>query len=230
MTTARDLLTRAFRVARIVGEDATPGASMLNDAFSDLNELIDTWSNERLFVYDIALVGPFATVAGTASYTVATSATWNTPRPLQIESAFIRISGVDYGITFKPPEWYEGLPNKAVQDLPNYAYYETAYPSAKIWLYPTPDAAYSVYLSKQTLVSTLATLDTSFSVPPGYLRALRLTMACELAPQYNTPISSDVKEQQRTAVAAIKRTNAPQSFSGYDDALIGRPVFNINTG
>lgn len=231
MTTARDLLTRSFRLARIVGEIDTPSATQLSDALSDLNELIETWSNQRGFIYDIQTVGPFSTVAGTASYAVGASATWDTTRPLQEpEGAFIRLGSVDYGLTFRPMEWYNGLSIKAVQARPTYASYERSYSSGTIWLWATPDAVYSVYLSIQRQLSSLATLDTAFSCPPGYLRALRYVMACDLAPQYNLPVDPRVENTKNDAVAAIKRTNAPLSFSGYDDALLARPTFNYNIG
>ncbi len=230
MTTARDLLTRSLRQIRVIGEDETPSAAMLNDALLDINDLIDTWSNERLFIYDVSPSGPYALTAGTPSYTLGSGGVINLARPLQVETAFIRISSVDYGITWKPFDWYQGMQLKAVQARPEYCWVETAYPLSVLWFWPTPDQAYSLYIANQQILSTLATLDTAFSVPQGYLRALRLAMSCELAPQYNVPINPAMEDQKRQAIAAIKRTNAQMNFSAYDQAILPRQVYNYYTG
>ena len=50
-TTASDQINRALRLLGVLAEGETPSAETSQDALIALNQMIDSWSTERLSVY-----------------------------------------------------------------------------------------------------------------------------------------------------------------------------------
>ena len=53
MTTATQIITRAMRLARVIGKGETPDADESADGLQALNTMLDSWQIKRLFVYQI---------------------------------------------------------------------------------------------------------------------------------------------------------------------------------
>jgi hypothetical protein len=76
-----------------------------------------------------------------------------------------------------------------------------------------------------------ATLDTNLAFPPGYLRAFRFCLACELAAEFGVEPSPQVQRIAMTSKRDLKRINNPDDLMAMPAALIvNRPRFNIFTG
>ena len=67
MSTVREIVTGALRLINVVQANETPGDDDMNIALSAFDQMLDSWSNDRLLVYSI---NPylFNTVGGQASY------------------------------------------------------------------------------------------------------------------------------------------------------------------
>lgn len=198
-----------------------------------LNELLESWSGETLAVYQILQEG-FATVAGTGSYTIGSGATWNTARPLRIESAFLRDSSSnDTPLDVLNREEYDAIPLKTTQYRPEHLFYYPTVANGVVYLIGVPDAVYTVYLNSLKALQSFAALTTTVVLPPGYLRAIKSNLALELAPGYAKTPSALLVSIAVQSKAAIKRINsrtpklsvAHTAFQGG-----GRSGFNINTG
>src|SRR5882724_3877791 len=139
--TVRDLVTRALRVATIVGAGEVPDADDAADALLSLNLMLDAWQAERLYVF--AVVERLGTlVAGTATYTVGAGATFNVPRPQRIEWAYTRDSqNYDRDLDVVPDQVFAAISLKSLGNIfPTVLWYETAYPLGVIHLWPLPPA------------------------------------------------------------------------------------------
>jgi hypothetical protein len=76
-----------------------------------------------------------------------------------------------------------------------------------------------------------ATLSTDIYMPPGYLRAFRYSLACEIAPEFGVEPSPTVARIAMTSKRDLKRQNNPDDIMALPYSIVGtRQRFNIFAG
>lgn len=209
--TALDIIRGAMRLIGAVDPGEQLTADEASDGLELLNELLESLSNEGLACHQI-LQENFALSSGVASYTIGSGATFNTTRPLNVLSAFIRDGGYDYPLRVLTREEYDRFTPKTTQYQPEYLYYEPSVANGRIYLYGVPAKAYAVtdglYINSQKQLQQFALLTTEIVLPPGYKRMLRYNLAPELAPEYNRKVPDAVLAIARESKASIKRLNS----------------------
>lgn len=220
-TTARTLIRRAMQKAGILSKNETPSADEANDALDTLNDVLAVFSNETLMNY-VRIVSPFTMVSGTASYTIGTGGTFNTSRPVTIDSAYIRSGSVDYEMEPISEENYDIIGMKTTRGIPFSFTYNNAAPLGTLTVYPVPDSNYVIYLRMGKPVASLA-LDDVIDMPPGWNMFLVYTLAVLLAPEYGLPVSEDnkvfaarAKELIELAIAKNRTMDFPGTDSDYN--------------
>lgn len=206
MATAQTLIDRSLRLIGALesGESATATESA--DCLTALNSLIESWQAERLFVYAFQDL-TFTLVAGDSTITLGTSGNIGT-RPVKIEQVFIRNNNIDYPVQELDHTRFYGLADKSTQaDYPSWFYYEPSFTQGILNLYPAPASAFQLHVVMWVPISTLATVGTSVSLPPGYERALVYSLATEIAPEFGKEAPASVVSISREAKANIKRAN-----------------------
>jgi hypothetical protein len=232
--TPRDLIRRSFQALGVVAEGETPSAAQLNDAFSSLNDMLDSWSNEGLLIYQNS-PQTFPLVVGQSTYTIGTTGNFVTVRPMRIENA--RIQEVQSGLFTEFPveivtqdEWV-GIPTKSVTtSLPQKLFAQGTYPLETISLWPVPSVANNLILWCWQPLTSFATVDTAISMPPGYQRALRTNLAIELAPEYGKQATPELSSAAMESKANIKRMNIKDVILTSDFPSQHRKPFNYLTG
>ena len=203
MTTALGIIKSAMRKAGALTKSETPSADEAADGLEMLNDLLASLSNDSLIVY-ARTVESFSLVAGTASYTIGSGATFNTARPIKIISAYVRSGTIDYPMTVISDEQYASITLKTVGGIPEFLNYTNAFPQATINVYPSPASGYTLFIVTEKELSSLALADT-VSLPPGWRRMLIHNLAVELAPEYGQPIPAEVYEIAKESKASIKQ-------------------------
>jgi hypothetical protein len=95
--TALDIIKRAMRICGVIGQNETPTSSEADDGLVALNDMLDSWSTDRTYIYSI-LQENFPLSAGVVTYTIGTGGTFNTNRPIAIDNVFIRLNGADFPV------------------------------------------------------------------------------------------------------------------------------------
>lgn len=215
--TAQDIIEAAFRLCGI----SIPTSGQLNDGLESLNEMVALWSAERLMIPNL-VEEPFTLVVGTAVYTIGASGTFNTVRPMKIESSYLRdASNIDTLVdsTMSLNE-YNRISDKTIRVRPSRLYYAPEFPLGKIHFDAPPDAAYTFRLFSWKPLSDLATLATSVSLPAEYIKAMRLSLAVDFSPELNVILDRTVIEQAIGAHITIRNLNkAPVSSVSFDEAI-----------
>lgn len=232
-TTASDILTYAARAIGYLGKTETLSAADANLALTAFNNMLDSWSLERLNSY-VELQRSFALVAGTQSYTIGTGGVINTARPTDITSAFIRdTNSLDYPITIVNREYWDGIGDKGTtSQIPDTLFYDSGYPLGTIYIFPVPLLNYTVFYNSTTLQTTFVLTDT-ISLPQGYLRAYVLNLAIELT-TIGFPMLLDARGEQRLLMNAaeakgnVKRMNIKENLAKYDPAIISKSQATYN--
>jgi hypothetical protein len=231
--TGRDLISASLRLIGAIAPGETPSATEATDGLASLNRMLDSWSNEGLMIYTLTKEASIPLTPAKNAYTLGASGDL-TSRPMEIERATIQdaASGVEYPINPLTASEWAGIQLKTNQSNYPYAMFDDGgYPQRTIYLYPTPSAANKLNLYTLRPLTTISTLDTVLSFPPGFERALVFNGAIELSAEYGgAPPSDMVMMNASEAKNSIKRSNFRQSHLRCDSAIRSAGKFNIETG
>lgn len=215
--TGQDLVDRALRLCGIRIATTT----QQEDALDVLNQLLASWSAERLLVPAV-VEEDFTLVAGTISYTIGSGGTFNTTRPMRIATAYLRdSSSVDTDVDpTMSREDYALITDKSSRARPTRLYYAPEYPLGKIFFDAPPDAAYTFHAYSWKPLTAIATLGTTVSLPGEYEKVLVFSLAVDLAPEYSVALDATVIQQAVGGHVSLRDLNRPPvPFARMDAAL-----------
>ena len=234
MTTAGEQINGALRLIGQLAEGETPSAATSQDALAALNQMIDSWNTERLSVFstqDQVFMWP----PNVLSRTLGPSGDFVGNRPILIDDATYFIdpaSGISYGIKIINQQQYDGIAVKTVTSTyPQVIWINMDYPNIDMYVYPKPTKVLEWHFISVTELTQPATLTTTLSFPPGYLRAFRYNLACEIAAEFGVEPSPQVKRIAMSAKRNLKRINNPDDVMSIPYAIVStRQRFNIFAG
>lgn len=233
MTTAGDQIKRSLRLLGVLAEGETPSAETSQDALTALNQMIDSWSVERLAVYSTQ-DQVFTWPAGQISRTLGPSGDFVGNRPVLLDDAtyYKAPSGVSYGIKFINQSQYDGIAVKtASSTFPQVIFVNMTNPNVEMYVYPRPLQDLEWHFISVDELTQPATLDTVLYFPPGYMRAFAYGLACELAPEFGVEPSPQVQRIAMTSKRNLKRINNPDDVMSLPYAVVAnRQRFNIYAG
>ena len=187
MTTAGDQINGALRLLGVLAEGETPSAGTSQDALVSLNQMIDSWSTEKLSTFTTQ-IQIFDWLPGFASRSLGPSGDFVGDRPVLMDDAtyFVDTStGISYGIKLINQQQYDGIAVKSVTStFPQVMWVHTNFPNVDMYVYPVPTKVLEWHFISAAQLTQPATLSTELYFPPGYLRAFRYNLACEIAPEF----------------------------------------------
>lgn len=234
MATARDQIHGALRLLGVLAEGETPSADTDNDALSALNQMLDSWNTERLSIYSTQ-DQVFTWPASQITRTIGPTGNFVGNRPIQIDDAtYFRdpSTNVSYGIKLINQQQYDGIAVKTVTSTyPQVMFVNMTFPDVTVTVYPQPTRELEFHFISVEELSQPANLSTVLAFPPGYLRAFRYNLACELAPEFGVEPSAQVTRIAMTSKRNLKRINNPDDVMSMPYPLVAsRQRFNIYSG
>ena len=234
MTTAGDQINGALRLLGVLAEGETPSAATSQDALSALNQMIDSWSTEKLSTFTTQ-EQVFLWQPNRISQTLGPSGDFVGDRPILMDDATYFVdpaSGISYGIKIINQQQYDGIAVKTVTSTyPQVMWINTNYPNLDLHIYPVPTKVLEWHFISQAALDTPAALDTELYFPPGYLRAFRYNLACEIAAEFGVEPSQQVARIAMTSKRNLKRINNPDDIMSIPYAIVStRQRFNIFAG
>ena len=237
MSTVRELINGAARLVGIIQQNEALTGDNLNVALYSLNHMIDSWSNNRLMIYNInEYVFP---LTGASSYTLGPGGDWNVERPMKIQTAYARLqptSPQQLDIAMQPLtiEQYAGIAVKNTPSTFPFAYYDDCqYPLRTITLFPIPSGPADIVLYLREPLADLTNIDADVMYPPGYERAFRFNLAVELAPEFGKSCPAELIARANNSILEIERLNSVPMYLRGDGGMSrsGRNrYFNYITG
>ena len=174
------------------------------------------------------LVSPYQTVSSTTINAYY-------ERPLNIESAFVRVATMqggssvaggylDYPVAILSLEEYEGIGIKQLNGpWAKAIYYQPSELLGTVYCYPNP-AQGQLHLFTQTIFRNFQTLTDDIQFPQGYLMALRWCLAERLMPMFGKTSQTAIAmitSYAAQAKSTIKRMNMnPPKVARYPDSLM----------
>ena len=229
--TAIEVINAALRLLQVKGDDVTLSANEANDALFALNSLFDSWSNDNLMLYDIVRES-FSLTAGKNPHTWGIGGDFNSERPMKLNTVNIMVGSTEWPVRILTDDDYAAIRLKTLQT--NYAQYcwlEQSYPLANLWIYPVPGSGNTLITYSEKPLTQIASLTTSITMPPGYIRMLRYNLAVELASEYQLKAGDDVVRIAIESKNALQRQNRKPKTLQVDQALLSmkKNRYNIYT-
>jgi hypothetical protein len=234
MASCAELINGALRLLGVLAEGEVPSAATADDALVAMQQMIESWNTERLSVFttqDQVFTWP----AGQLSQTLGPSGDFVGNRPILLDDSTYFIdpsSGISYGIKLINQQQYDGIAVKTVtSSYPQVLWVNTNYPDVDLHIYPVPTRALEWHFISVEPLDQPATLSTVLSFPPGYLRAFRYNLACEIAPEFGVEPSPQVQRIAMSSKRNLKRINNPQDVMALPYSIVGtRQRFNVFAG
>lgn len=227
--TALQLIRDGLGLTNCVGTDQTLTNDETSDCLRVLNDLIEDWNTQEFAVYGLGNQ-TFNTIANQATYTVGAGANWVTNRPVRInEPAYATVSGVTFpyfSITQQQYDLinYKSQPGGGTDTVQNYLYVNE-YPLGLITLWPVPNSIIPITFSMDLLISSVPTAATVLQFPPGYMKAFKYELGCELPSVFGKTLSKypEVVATRNRIIGNIKRANMVPQVLQYDISLLNSP-------
>jgi hypothetical protein len=234
-TSAGDLINGSLRLLGQLAEGETPSAETSADALTAMNQMLDSWSIERLSVFSTR-DDVFTWPAQTIKRTYGPTGDFVGTRPVQLDdSTYFKDpqNNLSYDVLFINQDQYNGIALKtAGSTYPQVMWVNMTYPDIEMYLYPRPTKDLEFHLVSVQVLSQPANLATNLAFPPGYLRAFRYCLAMELAPEFGVEPSPQVQRIAMVSKRNLKRINNPDDIMAMPYSLVNRrrQRFNIFSG
>jgi hypothetical protein len=199
-----------------------------------MNQMIDSWNTERLSVFSTQ-DQIFTWPASTQSRTLGPTGNFVGNRPVLLDDAtYFRdpATNVSYGIKIINQQQYNGIAVKTVTSTyPQVLWINMTYPDIEMYVYPVPLRPLEWHFVSVEELTQPAVLATTLSFPPGYLRAFKYNLACEIAAEFGVEPSPQVQRIAMTSKRNLKRINNPDDVMAMPYGIVAnRQRYNIYSG
>ena len=234
MTTAFDQIKASLRLIGQLAEGEEPSPQAAQDALTAMNQMIDSWNTERLAVFSTQ-DQVFEWPADIITRTLGPTGDFVGNRPVMIDDAtYFRdpSTNVSFGIKLINQQQYDGIAVKTVTSTyPQVMFVNNTFPDTTMTIYPKPTRLLEWHFVSVEKLTQPATLTTSLAFPPGYLRAFKYNLACEIANEFGVEPPQTVQRIAMTSKRNLKRINNPDDIMSMPYSLVAsRQRFNIYAG
>lgn len=210
--TSQTLITAALRKLGMMKGGETPEVEDLTEGLSALQTMLRSWAAVHIAVF-ASVHESFTLTPSTATYTWGSGGTFNTLRPNQLISGYIKDTG---GVSYPPlylydADEYRRISIKTTSGRPYGVWFDPQYTLAYITFYPVPDAADSFYaesLKPFPDASCTNTLTDTLVFPPEYEEPMIYNLAVRLAPEYGKTVPIEVASIAGSSFERLKILHA----------------------
>ena len=234
MTTAFDQIKASLRLIGQLAEGEEPSPQAAQDALTAMNQMIDSWNTERLAVF-CTQDQVFNWPADLITRTLGPTGDFVGNRPVLIDDAtYFRDpqTNVSFGIKLINQQQYDGIAVKTVTSTyPQVMFVNNTFPNTTLTIYPKPTRLLDWHFVSVQELTQPAILTTDLTFPPGYLRAFKYNLACEIANEFGVEPPQTVQRIAMTSKRNLKRINNPDDVMSMPYAIVAsRQRFNIYAG
>lgn len=232
--TAGDQINGALRLIGQLAEAEEPSAATAQDALTSLNQMIDSWNTERLSVFSTQ-DQIFSWLPGLMTRTLGPTGDFVGNRPVLLDdSTYFRdpSTNISFGIKLINQQQYNGIAVKTVTSTyPQVMFVNMTYPDITMTVYPVPTKVLEWHFVSVEELTKPALLSTTLAFPPGYLRAFKYNLACEIAADFGVEPSPQVLRIAMSSKRNLKRINNPDDIMSLPYSIVAtRQRFNIFAG
>ena len=213
--TVQQIITQALLNVGTYSPGETLKDAELQDGLLRLRSMIRAWNAQGQMVH-FSTQDTHTLTSGTASYTIGSTGTIATGRPVSIKNGYIRTSdNIDTPLKIIDEAKYQGLGNKNLgYTYPAYLWYNPTYPNGTIYLYPPGGG--ELYINSLKELSDPTTLTGDVAFPGPYDEAMEWGLTTRLCPSNGrepTPFMYDMAKQAEDNIIALNAALSVESIS-----------------
>jgi len=236
MATVRDIINRSCRLINVLATGEALEAEEANDAFDVLNTLIEDWSTQNHFIFEV-IREEFLLTPSKQEYTIGPSGDFNTTRPEEIKALLLQQQGTspeaELPIKIVDYDAFQRITTKKItSSVPQLAYPSGGFPLIKVSFWPVPNRAEKIVMYSLKVLAAFTGLSQTLSLPTGFRRALEYNLSLELAPEYGKTPSGLVMKHADDSKGNVKRRQMRTHYLEVDPGLLSpqRNTFNWLSG
>lgn len=230
--TSLDFIKSAMRLCGALASGEDPEAEEANDALMVANQMLDSWTVNRLLVWAVQRYGPFNLVSGQQAYYLGPAppnVTYQlmSTRPVKVERIGIinlanPLQPLELPLDYLTTDKYADIPVKNIQGaLPTRVYDDQGFPYRTLYFWVVPNIQVQTAIYAWVPISQFPDLNTDVEFPPAYAKAIRYNLAVDLAPELmGQDAPPSVMAQAISSKAEIENMNAPSYDLTCDPMLV----------
>ena len=230
ITTARDIIEKALLNIGVGAEGETISNNQAVDGLDVLNSMLSDWGARSLLTTAV-IEDSHALTGGTGSYTIGSGATIDTVKPLAIVDAYILDQNNKYHLEIVSRDLYNRYwdsENPGSRSRPRALFYDPGATqqttqTGTIYLYSVPDTqrTYVLHIFSEKNFTEFASINTAYSFPAYYKRAIISNLSIELAPGYGRQIPAEVAMIAKDSKDTVQTLNSQNKVKDVDLRLPG---------
>jgi hypothetical protein len=230
MPTVAQMITRSMRLNGSLNAGEAPTTQEYADMLYIYNSLLDSINNDRLMLFYTEEL-TLTLTPNDGSYTIGPAGNINATRPLAIDGAFVRDNNIDYQVEIINKDAYDDIFQKNItSSYPNFLFYDPQYPLGVINLWPLPSTAAVLHVEAKRQLTEFASIATNLSLPLGYQAYFETWGAIWAAPEFEKPVTQELRAMATDAEKRIKSTNLPDLTLRIPPIINGGKRSNIFAG
>lgn len=232
MATVQSTIEDALRLIGQLEAGETADAETLTDSMNAFNDMLDSWSTERLSVYSTQ-DQTFTWPVNTSTRTLGTSGDFVGVRPVQVDdSTYFKANNLSYPLMMINESQYNGIAQKGnTSTYPQVMWVNYKMPDIEMKIYPVPTMELEMHIVSVKELTEATSLSETLVIPPGYRRAFRYNLGVEFASEFGIDAPPRVINIANTSKKNIKRINNPNDVMSMPYPIMyGRQRFNIFSG
>lgn len=200
--TTNDLIDASYRFLGELGEDEPVSGTMVERGLYILNELIDQFSNDAIYIPYLKKIN-FDFIPGQGTYTVSNvvgvDADIDANRIVGLDYANYSVQQIVYPLTIINKSQYFNLTRlNNLQTRPGFIYLSKANLQSELVVYPIPNQPYPCEVNVKEMIDEFELNEPMVNVPPYFQRFLRYALTRELKSWYPSANWSQENEQEYT--------------------------------
>lgn len=231
-TTWISMINLILRDSGVLGVGQTAQAQDVADQKMRLNMMLDEWKRNRWLVY--CLVELSTPCDGSLYYEIGAGATFDYPRPDQIDAAFARQTTTaeanrpDYPLRIIPSyEEYSQIGLKHLNAGPAWAlFYDSGYPIGKLYAYPLMNDQYDLHILVKKELDTIANTADEIILPPEYHMAIYSNGIQLMRSAYGLSPKPFIDKQAKSSLQTLRAANYQVGTLNMPAAIRGTGAYN----
>lgn len=228
--TYRDLVTNAAKELNIVDASDVLDAADAVFILGKLNRILDRWNGLGIASYVVQFYTPTLTPSLQPHTIGPTGVLLFAVRPDSIPGANRFDGTTKTPIRIHDEQWWlrQSTPAQTgtfVTDL----YYRPSWPNGELFFWPVPSSANVIELMMRVPFA-IGTLNTTFSLPPGFEDAVTLTLAEEIAEAFGATPGPQLMQGAASARAQLFSNHQKRYPLRSDRGLIQGGYYDFRTG
>jgi len=227
--TTNELIINSLYLIGELGVGETPDAFMLSSGLEIINELIDTFATDSIYIPFLKELS-FTMVANQATYSISDMVPADVVSNRVVDLSFANYTvpsaaqGIIYPLQIINKAQYYGVTRLLpLNTRPGFIFLDKQATESFVTLYPAPDQPYPCLLGVKVMINELAANEELTELPPFYYGFMKYAVAREFLSYYPSGNWTDMAEKKYQDIYSSVKSANETDVTIRPSAILSRP-------